>query len=151
MVNDAESLGNLGMEGFLLILIIAFLVVGPKRLPDLAKALGRALAEFRRATEDLKKDLNVESILRGGETKSEEGVPGSESPPEPLGKAFAEIRRASEDLKKSLNIKNIIKVAGAMDINKAPVPEPPQKTANVPKEAAVEMKAEDMEKKDSHG
>jgi len=38
-----------------------------------------------------------------------------------------------------------------MDINKALEPESPPKTANIPQEAAVETKAEDLEKKDSHG
>jgi sec-independent protein translocase protein TatB len=57
-------MGNLGMQEILVILVIALLVIGPKKLPDLAKALGRAFAEFRRATEDLKKDLDVENLLK---------------------------------------------------------------------------------------
>jgi TatA/E family protein of Tat protein translocase len=73
-------MGNLGMQELLVILVIALLVIGPKKLPDLAKALGRAFAEFKRATEDLKKDLDVESMLKGDEVKGEKRAPDLEPP-----------------------------------------------------------------------
>ena len=44
---------NLGMTEILIILGVALLVLGPKRLPELARALGKGLAEFKRATSDL--------------------------------------------------------------------------------------------------
>jgi len=44
---------NIGMPELILIVIIALLVVGPKRLPDVAKSLGKGLAEFRRTAEDV--------------------------------------------------------------------------------------------------
>ena len=40
---------GIGMPELILILIVALIVVGPKKLPDLAKALGRGFAEFKRA------------------------------------------------------------------------------------------------------
>jgi TatA/E family protein of Tat protein translocase len=64
LLHYGGDMGNLGMQELLLILIVALLVIGPKKLPELAKALGRALAEFRRATDDLKKDLDVENLLK---------------------------------------------------------------------------------------
>jgi TatA/E family protein of Tat protein translocase len=39
---------GLGMQELLVILVVALIVVGPKKLPDIAKALGRGLAEFKR-------------------------------------------------------------------------------------------------------
>jgi len=42
---------NIGMPELLLIAVIALLVVGPKRLPDVAKSLGKGLAEFRKTAE----------------------------------------------------------------------------------------------------
>ena len=45
---------GLGFQEVLLILFIALIVVGPGKLPDLARALGRGLAEFRKATNELK-------------------------------------------------------------------------------------------------
>jgi len=48
---------GLGFSEILLILAIALIVIGPKKLPGLAKALGRGLAEFRRATEDIQRSI----------------------------------------------------------------------------------------------
>jgi TatA/E family protein of Tat protein translocase len=49
---------NLGMPELLVILGVALLVLGPKRLPELARALGKGLAEFKRATHDLHQTLD---------------------------------------------------------------------------------------------
>ena len=48
---------GIGMPEMLLILAIALIVIGPKKLPDLAKSLGRAMREFKRATSDFKETL----------------------------------------------------------------------------------------------
>jgi TatA/E family protein of Tat protein translocase len=53
---------GIGMPELILILVVALLVIGPKKLPDLAKSLGKGLAEFRRATDDVRDSLNVEQI-----------------------------------------------------------------------------------------
>ncbi|MCG6536928.1 MAG: Sec-independent protein translocase protein TatB [Syntrophales bacterium LBB04] len=48
---------GIGMPELIVIAVIALLVVGPKKLPDLAKSLGKELREFQRATEDVKENL----------------------------------------------------------------------------------------------
>ena len=48
---------GIGMPELLLILGLALIVLGPKKLPELAKALGKGLAEFRRATDELKEEF----------------------------------------------------------------------------------------------
>jgi TatA/E family protein of Tat protein translocase len=48
---------GIGMPELILILGLALIVLGPKKLPELAKALGKGLAEFRRATDDLKEEF----------------------------------------------------------------------------------------------
>jgi TatA/E family protein of Tat protein translocase len=48
----------------LLILAIALIVIGPKKLPDLAKSLGRAFAEFKRATSELKESFEIDPELK---------------------------------------------------------------------------------------
>ena len=55
---------GIGMPEMLLILAIALIVIGPKKLPDLAKSLGRAFAEFKRATSELKESLEIDSELK---------------------------------------------------------------------------------------
>lgn len=54
---------GIGLPELIVILAIALIVVGPKKLPDLAKALGRGIAEFRRATTDLKESLETNSAI----------------------------------------------------------------------------------------
>ena len=54
---------GIGMQELLLILVIALIVLGPKKLPDVAKALGKALNEFKRATSELKESLDVDHSL----------------------------------------------------------------------------------------
>jgi len=45
------------MTELLVIFVVALLVLGPKRLPELARSLGRGLAEFRRASSDLRQEF----------------------------------------------------------------------------------------------
>ena len=54
---------GIGMPEMLMILAIALIVIGPKKLPDLAKSLGRAMREFKRATSDFKETLAVDDEL----------------------------------------------------------------------------------------
>jgi TatA/E family protein of Tat protein translocase len=51
---------GIGAQELILILVVALLVFGPKRLPELARSLGKGLAEFRRASSDLRQSLNQE-------------------------------------------------------------------------------------------
>ena len=55
---------GIGMPEMLLILAIALIVIGPKKLPDLAKSLGRAFAEFKQATSELKESLEIDNELK---------------------------------------------------------------------------------------
>jgi TatA/E family protein of Tat protein translocase len=54
---------GMGMPEIILILAIALIVIGPTKLPGLAKSLGRALGEFRKATTDLKESLEIDNEL----------------------------------------------------------------------------------------
>jgi TatA/E family protein of Tat protein translocase len=51
---------GIGFQELIVILVVALLIFGPKRLPELARSLGRGLAEFRRASSELRDQLNVE-------------------------------------------------------------------------------------------
>ena len=55
---------NIGMPELLVILSVALIVLGPKRLPDVARALGKAMAEFRKATSGITDELeNARAML----------------------------------------------------------------------------------------
>lgn len=49
---------GIGMTELLVILVVALIVFGPTRLPELARSLGRGLAEFRRASTDLRRSFD---------------------------------------------------------------------------------------------
>ncbi len=51
---------GIGMPELLVILVVALLVLGPKRLPEVARSLGRGMAEFRRASTELRQSLNAQ-------------------------------------------------------------------------------------------
>jgi TatA/E family protein of Tat protein translocase len=54
----------MGMTELLVILAVALLVLGPKRLPELASGLGKAIREFRKATRDLSDQMEVDDTIR---------------------------------------------------------------------------------------
>ncbi len=73
---------GIGFPELLLIAVIALVVIGPKRLPDLAKALGRGFAEFRRATDELKQTFEEEArVSRAQELRKKLVAEGKIVPP----------------------------------------------------------------------
>jgi sec-independent protein translocase protein TatA len=53
-------MGSIGMPEMLVILVIALIIFGPRKLPELGKSLGKSLAEFKRASNDLRNTLEEE-------------------------------------------------------------------------------------------
>ncbi len=90
-------MGPIGVPEMLFILVVALLIFGPKRLPEFGRTIGKALGEFRRATHDLKRSIDVEvnapepprrppptappapAVPRGDDTSSEAGESEAES------------------------------------------------------------------------
>lgn len=100
---------GIGFPELLLIAVIALVVIGPQRLPDLARALGRGFAEFRRATDELKQTFEEETraarsqelrkkLLAEGKIRppgaldpypaeanaNDDGLPAATAPPAPI-------------------------------------------------------------------
>jgi Tat protein translocase TatB subunit len=63
---------GLGMPEILLILAIALIIIGPKKLPDLAKTLGKAMGEFKNAAQDFKNSINIESSIADMDPSADE-------------------------------------------------------------------------------
>lgn len=61
--------GPLGVPEILFILVLALLIFGPRRLPDVGRTLGKAMGEFRRASTELKRSINTEIALEDEDEK----------------------------------------------------------------------------------
>ena len=51
---------GIGMPELIVILVLALIVIGPQKLPDLARSLGKGLAEFKRASNDFRRSVDDE-------------------------------------------------------------------------------------------
>jgi TatA/E family protein of Tat protein translocase len=60
---------NLGFQEVVIIFIIALVIFGPRKLPDLGKSLGKSLAEFKRASNELKRTWEDEVRAETDELK----------------------------------------------------------------------------------
>lgn len=75
-------MGPLGMQELIVIFILALIIFGPRKLPEMGKSIGRGLSEFKRASNELKQTWEEEVQLeKEKESLSEilkENNPGSE-------------------------------------------------------------------------
>jgi len=86
---------GIGMPELIVILVIALVVIGPQKLPELARSLGKGLAEFKRATDDFRQGVEDEAKAaeerervaklmaeKEAEIKAEEAKAATEKDPE---------------------------------------------------------------------
>ena len=66
--------GSLGMPELIVIFVIALVVFGPRKLPELGRSLGRGIAEFKKATSELQNTLEQEINADEQRTKVAEGA-----------------------------------------------------------------------------
>ncbi|UFS71815.1 TatA/E family twin arginine-targeting protein translocase [Geomonas sp. RF6] len=65
---------GIGMPELIIIMVIALIVIGPQKLPELARSLGKGLAEFKRATEDFKHTIDAETTAAEREKMAKEAA-----------------------------------------------------------------------------
>ena len=124
---------NIGPQELLLILLVALVIVGPKRLPEITRTLGRGLRELRKAQDEVTKTIRLglddaeptakapprrpgDAPTEGTEATAAGGPGGAEGPatgPEPdetadiarsLGRGLAEIRRARREIQRTFRV-----------------------------------------------
>lgn len=73
--------GPLGVPEMIFIMLLALLVFGPKRLPEIGRTLGKGIGEFRRASNELKRSINTELALEEQPEPPPLRAPRIEPPP----------------------------------------------------------------------
>lgn len=81
---------GIGMPELIVIMVIALIVIGPQKLPELAKSLGKGLAEFKKASEDFQRNMQeetrreeVEELIKKKQAEESE-LAAAEQPKEPV-------------------------------------------------------------------
>ena len=74
-------LGSIGMPELIIIFVIALIIFGPRKLPELGKSLGKSIAEFKRASNELRNTLDEE--IRLEEQRTTQSAPAAHPAPTP--------------------------------------------------------------------
>ena len=77
--------GSIGMPELIIIFVIALIIFGPRKLPELGRSLGKSIAEFKRASNELKNTLDEEIRLEEQRSAIEAARPTSTQPPVSIG------------------------------------------------------------------
>lgn len=108
---------GIGMPELIIIMVIALIVIGPSKLPELARALGKGIAELRKATQEIKDSLDVDEELSDAKEDLVDSISGLDKPldleqpkspeeEEPTYKGADEIPEDSEKLSRTNSIKD---------------------------------------------
>ncbi len=71
---------GIGLPELIIIMIIALIVIGPSKLPDLARALGKGMAEFKKATQEIKEGLDLDKEINEVKKDLVDSVSGLDRP-----------------------------------------------------------------------
>jgi TatA/E family protein of Tat protein translocase len=88
--------GSIGMPELIIILVIALIIFGPRKLPELGKSLGRSLSEFKKASTDLQNTLEQEIKIE--EEKEKEAETKTKSKFESTTTFGSEVTSASSEI-----------------------------------------------------
>jgi len=74
---------NIGAPELIIILVIALLVLGPGKLPEVGQALGKSIREFRKASMDIQESVKVETTPLPPQAASAQAAPAASAAPAP--------------------------------------------------------------------
>jgi TatA/E family protein of Tat protein translocase len=89
---------GLGMGELIVILAIALIFLGPKRLPDVATSLGKAIRSFRKATRDLTDQLEIDDDVKAPLRELQSALRDEPPPPQPLATMQLPPQKATEGI-----------------------------------------------------
>jgi len=71
---------GIGMPELIIILVIALIVIGPAKLPEIAKSLGKGLAEFKKASDDFQNNIREEAAKEADKPAASQQVASTDKP-----------------------------------------------------------------------
>ena len=71
---------GIGMPELIIILVIALIVIGPAKLPDIARSLGKGLAEFKKASDDFQNNIREEANKEAEKPAASQQVASTDKP-----------------------------------------------------------------------
>lgn len=89
-------MGNLGMPELIMILVLALLLFGPKKLPEIGKQVGKALGEFKRTSNELKRTIEDE-MEKATQDPPKTGPPPPDPPAAPAAPASSNPAAAADN------------------------------------------------------
>jgi len=100
---------GIGMPELIIILVIALIVIGPSKLPDLARALGKGMSEFKKATQEIKENLDMDDEFKAAKDNLVDAVSGLDKPddlkasqiPDEVRSDYEQIDRMIEETEKT--------------------------------------------------
>ena len=133
---------GIGLPELIIIMVIALIVIGPKKLPELARALGKGMAEFRKATHELKESLDMDGEIQDVKNDLVDSISGLDSPLDMEELESTEEKESKytdfdEILETSENSKNESEPAGGLE---------EEVLGEIEEDASIEMDKEDTEK-----
>jgi sec-independent protein translocase protein TatB len=123
---------NLGMPEMMFIFLLALIMFGPKRLPEIGRQIGKFMNEFRRASNEFKAQVEAEmQKIDIDASKVQEILPPTPSPlgsianAHPVGRFLADVTKAGSELKDAISA-GYKKIEAEVEKSQAPVlaPEP---------------------------
>jgi sec-independent protein translocase protein TatA len=79
--------GSIGMPELIIIFVIALIIFGPRKLPELGKSLGKSIAEFKKASNELRNTLEEEIRIEEQRSKVEAAKTVADAPASPVSAA----------------------------------------------------------------
>ena len=87
---------GIGMPELIVIMVIALIVFGPKKLPDLAKSIAKGMAELKKATEDVKQSLEEDETFKEAKQDLADSISGIQRQVEQEGSEALEAQEKKE-------------------------------------------------------
>ena len=125
---------GIGFQEMLIILVVVLIFFGPKRLPDLAKSLGKGIAEFKKAAEEIRK--GIDDAVKEGEKAGTEGAGAVDGPGQPGAATTAESRASQAQEAQEQQTSTDGLVPRAQDAQERPAAEAPPPGHDAPSVAA---------------